>query len=316
MLLAQDKTHEPMVYYFTRDPSGGGTFTIDREYIQIGEIEGENRVSLANARITEVLPRVFELTKVKYRIEPDVPPVPISLQLRPSNWAPVAAQVILEAAKLEPTLTYSLDGDTLVVHMQKTPTGAPGSPVPEDARRVKMTIEQQPLRAVLAALFKDSKWKYEVSKDVQDVRISYTSTAEPELSALHAILKQASAKGKQVTYREGKGVLYIERGPLPGIEGLGEAVAAATVAPTQRTASLTVLDQRLKRVTADLATQTGSTITVAPTVPDLPVSVRIVNLPAEQALAEIVKSLRPSLPNLMVRVAGPNTFVVELGAKK
>jgi type II secretory pathway component GspD/PulD (secretin) len=263
-----------------------------------------------------VLPRVFALTKVKYRIEPDVPPVPISLQLRPNDWAPVAAQVILEASKMEPTLTYSVDGDTLVVHIQKTPTGLPGSPVPEGTRRVKMTIENQPLRAVLAALFKDSTWKYEVNKDVQDVRISYTSTAEPELSALYAILKQASAKGKQVTYREGKGVLYIERGPLPGTEGLGEAVAAATVAPTQKTATLTVLDQRLKRVAAELATQTGSTITVAPNVPDLPVSVRIVNMPADQALGEIVKTLHPSLPNLTVRVAGPNTFVVELGPKK
>ncbi|HEU4754285.1 MAG TPA: hypothetical protein VFU47_14340, partial [Armatimonadota bacterium] len=34
-LLAQDKSKEPMVFYFTRSLAGGGTFTIDREYIEV-----------------------------------------------------------------------------------------------------------------------------------------------------------------------------------------------------------------------------------------------------------------------------------------
>jgi hypothetical protein len=105
-LLGQDKRPDPLVFYYTKGLAGRGTFVIDREFIQIGVQEGERRVGLANARITKVLPEVFKMMKVQGRIEPDVPPVTISVQLRPDDWSEVLPQVILEAAKVEPNALW------------------------------------------------------------------------------------------------------------------------------------------------------------------------------------------------------------------
>ena len=107
-LLGQEKRPDPLVYSFQKNLTGkGGTFIIDREFLEIGMFEGERKVSLANARITRVLPELFKLMKVQGRVEPDVPPVTVTVQLRPEDWENVLPQLMLEAAKKEPSLTYS-----------------------------------------------------------------------------------------------------------------------------------------------------------------------------------------------------------------
>lgn len=306
-LLAQDTRPDPLIFYFTKSPTGAGTFVIDREYLEIGADAGENKVSLANARLTKVLPRVFALMKVKGRVEPDVPPVTISLQLRPDNWAQVLPQIVLEANKVEPTLTYSLEGDTYVVHLHKAPLGlTPSGAAIPGVRKVQLTLNETPLRDAIGAVLKDSQWKFQVSDTVKDVGVTYSASAEPELSALFNILKQASGLGGQVTYREGKGVLYIEPGPLPGlavVPGKGDAALS--------TATLDVKQQRLKAVVATIENQTGATIRIAPTVPDLPISLKVTKVRVDEALRALILAARPSLPNISFRQMGPG-YVVEL----
>jgi hypothetical protein len=311
MLLAQDTRPDPLIYYFTKSPTGAGTFVIDREYMEIGVDVGENKVSLANARLTKVLPRVFELMKVKGRVEPDVPPLSISLQLRPENWAQVLPQVILEANKTEPTLTYSLDGDTYVVHLHKTPLGitASGAAMP-GVRKVQLNVNNAPLRDAIGTVLKGSQWKYQISDGVKDVGITYTASDEPELSALFNVLKQASSLGPQVTYREGKGVLYIEPGPLPGfavVPAKGDAALARV--------TLDAKQLRLKNVIATIENQTGATIRVAPTVPDLPITVKLDKASVADALRAVLLAARTSLPNLSYRQMGPG-YVLELDKGK
>jgi len=308
MLLAQDTRPDPLVYYFTKSPTGAGTFVIDREYMEIGADVGENKVSLANARLTKILPRVFQLMKVKGRVEPDVPPVTISLQLRPENWAQVLPQVILEANKVEPTLTYSMEGDTYVVHLHKTPLGVtPSGAAMPGVRKVQLTLNETPLRDAISAVLKDSQWKFQVSDTVKDVGITYSASAEPELSALYNILRQAGGLGGQVTYREGKGVLYIEPGPLPGfatVPGKGDAALA--------TATLDLKQQRIKAVVAAIENQTGATIRIAPTVPDLPITIKLQKAKVEEALRAVILAAKASLPNLSYRQMGPG-YILELG---
>lgn len=310
-LLAQDTRPDPLVFYYTKSPTGTGTFVIDREYMEVGADIGENKVSLANARLTKVLPRVFELMKVKGRVEPDVPPVTISLQLRPDNWAQVLPQVILEANKQEPTLTYSLEGDTYVVHLHKTPLGitASGAAVP-GVRKVQVTLNDVPLRDAVGAVLKDSQWKFQISDAVKDVGISYSASAEPELSALYNILRQASGLGPQVTYREGKGVLYIEPGPLPG-----QAVVPRKGDAALATVTLDAKQQRIKTVIATIENQTGATIRIAPTVPDLPITLKLEKARVEEALRALMIAARTSLPTLSFRQMGPG-YVVELDRDK
>lgn len=308
-LLAQEKRPEPLVYSFQKSLTNrGGTFIIDREYIEIGVFEDEKKVSLANARITRVLPELFKLMGVKGRVEPDVPPVTVTVQLRPDDWSNVLPQLMLEASKKEPALTYSKAGDTLVVHVQRTPSGAPGSPLPSGAqpRRVKLAVSDMRLPDALAQLFQGSTWKYQVADSLKDVTVSYTTANEPELAALYSMLRTISAQGgEQVTYREGKGTLYIEPGPLPG-----QFVVAAKQ-PTVRRTNLNASRTKLKQVCDLVGGALGTKITVAPNVPDILISVKLTEASIDDAMAAIIAAARESLPNIGFRaVAGG--FVVEL----
>src|SRR5579864_2675477 len=160
-ILAQDQRKDQLVWTFSpRD----NLFTIDREFIQIGEVDGENRVSLTNARLTRLLPELFNKMGAKYRIEPDVPAVPITMQLRPSQWSIVLPMVMLEAYRREPGVDYSKDGDTWVVHLHKTPVGlsATGEILPDAGRLVTLGMTDANLKDTLARLFQGSDWKYQV----------------------------------------------------------------------------------------------------------------------------------------------------------
>jgi hypothetical protein len=307
-ILAQDKSPEPLVYSFRRNPTGvGGTFVIDREYIEIGRIEGENKVSIANARITKVLPEIFKMMKVQYRIEPDVPPVTVSLQLRPNEWASALPPVILEALKKEPTLTSRKDGDTYVVHLHKTPTGTgiySGTPA-SFLRPTKVSVTDKPLRDALAELFMGSKWKYEVAADVKDVPITFNVVMEPELAALASLLRLASEAGQQLTYREGKGVLYIEPGPLPGeakVETKGKDLKPVTIMTTRKLKDMVILIGNLS----------GATINVSPNVPDIPVMLKVKDQRVDVVLKALLDAVKTSIPNLTLKTISPDVFSLEL----
>lgn len=309
-IFAQEKRPDPLVYSFQKSLTGkGGTFVVDREYVEIGNIEGEKKVSLANARITRVLPEVFKLMKVQGRVEPDVPPVTVSVQLRPEEWANVLPQLMLEASKKEPALTYSKEGETWVVHVQKTPTGGPGSPLPANAqpRKVKLALNDVPLADAMAQLFQGSAWKYQIADKVgSNVRVTYNTGGEPELAALHQILRQAAMQGNPVTYREGRGVLYIEEGPLPG------QFQVAKASSNVRRTSLNLPNTRLKRVVDIVGGALGTKITVAPNVPDVPISVRLTDGTIEEWMNEIIRAAKESLPNANYRTMGEG-YIIELG---
>lgn len=310
--LRQVKTDEPLVFSFQKNAAGQGIFLIDREYIQVGVVDGENQVSLSNARLTEVLPLVFRLMGAKYRVEPDVPAVPLSAQLRPQNWAAALPQLILTAGKMEPALTYSMDKDTYVVHLHKTPP-VPGSAAVATGmgvRRVNVIADNKPLRDVLALLFQGSRWKYQVSDAVKDTRVTFTAANQFELAALYSLLGQMTATGQQVTYREGNQVLYIEPGPLPG-EAVVVDRAAVTAGSPQKRVSLN-LSQSLRKVVMALAQLGGAVVRVAPNVPDVPVAFMVQNTPFEDALFQLVQRARVSVPNLTVRNVGANTWELEI----
>jgi hypothetical protein len=315
-LLSQDKGPEPMVFFFTKRPTGEGIFTFDRELITVGEVEGQDRVSLTNARLTKVLPAVFKKLGAKYRIEPDVPPVLITMELRPNKWTEVLPQVMMEAYMQEPGLTYSLDGDTYVIHLHKIPTGASSAasggsgsaPSVTGVRKItKFSVTKTPLRDALTELFKDSAWKIQVSDAVKDVNISYTASSEPEFAALTSILKQAAVNGSQVTYREGKGVLYIEPGPLPGefqtAKSLTNKIQRATYNPNQR---------KISEAARSLGQLTGAMVKVAPDVPDLLVTFSVKDATIEEALQSLVDAAKVSIPNLSFRSMGEGSYVLEL----
>jgi len=309
-LLAQDKRPDPLVFRYERSLTGkGGTFVIDREFIDIEYEDGERRLSLANARITRVLPELFKKMMVQGRVEPDVPPITVSLQLRPEEWEQALPMIMLEVFKKEPALTYSRDGEALVVHLQRTPTGGPLSPLPTGVqpRRVKVNFAETPLKDALAELLKDSAWKYQVSDRVKDFKVTYVTGTDPELVALHTILKQSTTQvAQQVTYREGKGILYIEEGPLPG----DFVVPRSGMAAVRRT-SLNISMRKLKSVVELISGALNVPITVAPNVPDIPITVRFENADINDALRAIVLATRESLPNLNFRTQGTG-FVLEL----
>jgi type II secretory pathway component GspD/PulD (secretin) len=251
----------------------------------------------------------------KYRIEPDVPPVLLTLQLRPDSWPEALPHVIIAGQKQETGLTYSMDQDTYVVHLQKTPTGVNSRGqvlnLP-DLRLVSVNAPGVPLKDALAQVFQGSSWKYQVSSRVPDARVTYSATRQPELAALQGLLRQASTPRNPITYREGKGVIYIEPGPLAGelvVAPKGTPAAGTTV----RRTTLNVMKQPLRQVAKLLQEGTGTVIQVAPNVPDVPITIRISDASVNAGLSAILESARGSLPGLTLRTRDTGVYVLELG---
>jgi len=236
----------------------------------------------------------------------------ISLQLRPNEWAQVLPQVLAEAAKQEPTLTYSLDRDTYVVHLQKTPTISP-SPGSTMVRRVRVAATATPLRDVLTSVFMGSGWKYQVSDAVKDLPITYTGNNEPELVALHGILRNAAASGEQITYREGRGVLYIEPGPLPGM--LVSTAVRPVVGARTNQVTLNVKDMPIRDVVATIIRETGAALELAPTVPNVRVTLRLEGAGIHEAVSALLAAGRVGVPNLGVTPRGTG-FVLGLQSNR
>ena len=104
--------------------------------------------------------------------------------------------------------------------------------------------------------------------------------------------------GMQATYREGKGLLYIEPGPLPG---------EATVLTARLGARKVTGDFKGKRITEvvqALSQQCGLSIHVAPNVPDVPVTFSVSDVPIEEALRQLQLAAKQSVPSLVVNNAG------------
>ena len=303
-VLAQDTSGDPLVFYFTPASTGDGTFTITREFLIVGEVEGEPKVSLGNARLTKVLPELFRLMNASYRIEPDVPPVLISIELRPARWnQSVLDQVMNEAYKQEPTLTYSKDGDTYVVHLQKTPVSA------TTARKVKMAFSEVPLKDALAQLFTGSQWKYQVADAVPDPPVSYKANNQSELSVLQELLKQVAQNNLPVTYREGQGVLYIEPGPLPG-----QFLNVRTPRETFKT-DFSPRNAPLAQVVLRLSQDTGAIIQVLGKIPDVPVTFRLKNATIQDALEALIGATRTTIPTLGYKKLAEDRYQLGLGVK-
>lgn len=314
---AQAPGTEPLVFAFQRNLiGGGGTYVFHREYIEVGLIQGEPRVSVANARLTQVLPEIFKVLKTPYRVEKDVPPVLVSLQLRPTNWDQVLPQLMLEAHRVEPGLGYSKDGDTYVIHLHKSPTGisATGQPVPGfNGRRTSIAVVNTPLRDAVAQLLRGSTWKYQVARSLEEVRVTYSTTNYPELAALKDLLRQASANRGPITYREGMGVLYIEPGGLPGETYLA---SRRDVQSSARTSSYRANMEKIRATVKILEGAYGVTIRVGTNVPDLPVTFEVRNATIDAALQSLVTAARASLPNLVSRTVDEKVYSLELSGQQ
>ncbi len=306
-LFEHDTTGSPITYAFVpASTNNPGTFVIDREYLQVGDTAGEHRVSATRARLTHVLSLVFKAMKARFRIEPDVPQVTVTLQLRPRDWSECIGEVLVEASKEVPGLTYSLDGDTYVIFVQKTgPAG--GAAV----RRVTLTLESVSLREAIGRILSGSQYRYRVSDAVGEAPINYKATDQPEMEALREVLKRAADEGTAVTYRDSRGVLLIEPGPLPGRLGTTASLHPASL----RAVTLSADRQRLRVVVRTLAAASGASIKVAPTVPDIRVTFDVKNGTVDEALRALLDAARVHLPNLALESSGERAFLLSMTAE-
>jgi len=310
VLSADRDSKSPLVWKLNKD-----TLTILRENITMGVNQDDEKViTLSNARIGPVLAKLFTLMKVKYRIAPDLPPILVSLSMRPRKWADALPDLMDRAYQTDRRITFSLVKGTYIVHVQRTPVGlsATGRVIRGASRLVTVVGEDMPLREALAKIFDGSKWKVEVDEEVKDTPVTVTADRRPELSVLRSVLQQVAAVSAPVTYREEGTTLHIEPGPLPG-----QARLYAQIQDTGelRTTSLNVTQQRLRDVVDLLAQSTGAKITVAKNVPDIRVSFRVQNKTIQEALRALIASGRATVPTLGYRMVDPRTFEIALGSK-
>ena len=309
ILSADKNTRNPLVWRRERD-----TITIVRESITMGvNDEAEKVITLSEARIGPVLARLFKLMKTPYRIQPNVPPILITLTMRPRKWENALPDLMDRAYQQDRRITFSIVKGTYIVHIHQTPIGlsSAGQATRNAGRLVTLASPDTPLREALAKVFEGSKWKIEVAEEVKDTTVNISANKRPELAVLRDVLRQVSAISSPITYREGRGTLYVEPGPLPGQAKL---YARALDSGELRRTSLNLTQQKLSDAIKLLAQSTGAKVTIAKNVPDIRISFTVNNVTIEEALRAVVASGRVEVPNLTFRKVDERTFQIRLGS--
>jgi type II secretory pathway component GspD/PulD (secretin) len=252
-------------------------------------------VDLQDVGLREAVRRLAEDTQARWKIEANVPNVPVTLRLKNVSPQSVLRVLIRVAALSAPALTLTQEGETFVVKVGATPTPAPALPAAPDprlARKVSVNFMRTDLRAALAKLFEGTEAPYLVLWDVPNVPITLKLTDRTVQDALKEVL--------QVAY-----------GPLPGLymgeEGGVYLFGLYRQAPPERTSmrpgpdqrgSLNIRELPLRKTLELLFRNSGLEFEVAPGVPDPPVRVNLRDVTLEEAIQLVVTAVAEKAPGL------------------
>jgi hypothetical protein len=144
--------------------------------------------------------RVLELADVPFAIEPDVPNVPVTVNLR-TGTAWEALRMILTAAQARSPmpnaqLVLGQIGEIYVVALRPAVTGETSPPVD----RITLNLDQVPLKLAAEALFRGTGYQYALSPEPGDRTITLNLRDAPLEVALGRLEQEASRAGVRLTW--------------------------------------------------------------------------------------------------------------------
>lgn len=265
-------------------------------------------ITLAETPLREALQKLFEPTRVQYSVLPNVPDVPVTLNLERRPAALAIRDALRVASVRLPGLYLVREGEVYVIalrHVAADPVAAGARLGLGVGKRVDLDLKEVPLPVALRELFQGSGINYLIEPNVPNVPITAVLRGVEFETALRLVIRTAATAVPHLDYRVEDGACVI------GVRPAG-APAAAAPAPAERKVTLNLKDVPLRNALELLFAGTGIQYSVAPDVPNVPVNVELRQMPVTTALRLLVRQAASALPGLGFVRSG-NTARVFIG---
>jgi len=153
--------------------------------------------------LRQVLARIFSLVGAPYTVEPNVPNVPITVNVSAGTVWNLLMQV-LEVAGGQAPLEFGQFGEIYVIGLRPAPirVGA-GTAKPEPADHVTLKLDGVPLTLAAEALFRGSGYEYTLMPERSDAKVSVNVRDVPLEVALGRLAQEAARSGVRLTWKRG-----------------------------------------------------------------------------------------------------------------
>lgn len=151
--------------------------------------------------LRQVLSRVFSLVGVPYTIEPNVPNIPVTVDVRSGTVWEVLSRV-LNAARQQVPVELGQVGEVYVVALRSNPIrvgGEPETPSPPD--RVTLKLQGVPVTLAAEALFRGSGYEYTLRPERSEARVNLDLHDVPLEVALGRLAQEAARSGVRLTWK-------------------------------------------------------------------------------------------------------------------
>jgi hypothetical protein len=212
----------------------------------VGQESGYDRklsINFRDVTLREALAQAFEGSHLQYVVEPNVPDVPINLNVRDVSLGALVRLLVRQAALAAPGITNARDGNITVVLMRSRFAPPAIASLPRDAaqKRVTVAFRDVPLREAVEGLFRGTGAQYRLEESVPNLRMSLLLRDVPLAQAFRLFLLQAASLEPGITsVRSGEVVVLRVTPPRPlgpapaGSREPGEGAAAPAEMPWQR----------------------------------------------------------------------------------
>lgn len=179
-------------------------------------------LDLRDMPLRDAIALLFKGSGLQYAIDPNVPNVPITLNIRDISL-PAALRLIVRQAAIEaPGLTVSKEGEVYLIQRRVFPISSvtPAAFTPDDPARAPFTYNfyEIPLREAVRVLFEGTGLKCLVAADVPDVPITLNIREIQRVGALRLMVRQAAGRVPDLTYANEGGVYLVRRRVAAAVE--------------------------------------------------------------------------------------------------
>lgn len=150
--------------------------------------------------LREVLGRVFALVNVPYTVEPNVPNVPVTVDVRAGTVWDVLSQV-LDAARLQAPVELGQCGEVYVIGLRTAPVRAGGAAPSSPPDRVTLTLDRVPVAVAAEALFRNSGYEYALTPGRSEARVNLDFRDVSLEEALERLAQEAARSGVRLTWK-------------------------------------------------------------------------------------------------------------------
>lgn len=151
--------------------------------------------------LRQVLGRVFSLVGVPYTVEPNVPNIPVTVDVRSGTIWEVLSRV-LAAAQVQAPVELGQYGEVYVVALRPGPVRVGGEPERTGlADRVTLKLQGVPVTLAAEALFRGSPYEYTLMPERPEARVNLDLRDVPLEVALGRLAQEAARSGVRLTWK-------------------------------------------------------------------------------------------------------------------